>query len=1256
MRKFVALFLMLVAINLLAQDAIWCPQRIVRGDPRNNGQEEQMLAQDMQRRMAQSRTASMSTPGIGTLTLPPRVLVIMVNFNDYQFSTDKAHADSIFNATTPLTTDRGSVATSYGEEQIVSHGSVAQYFEDQSLGKYRPKFDVVGPVTINKSYTAFPGSSYGGTLANLACTAVNDSVDFTLYDQDNDGYIDLVFLFFAGFGQNDKDYIDTLLIPKTNVSKLIWPHYSKVSSGTKFDGKTLRAYECSNELDGYYSQASPKHLVPAGSGILVHEFSHGMGLPDVYCVNTQYMGAWDLMDYGCYNGGTYIPASYTGYERWFCGWSQPKMMNCAKNDTLRPISMSGDFGVISANGTVSGPNSSTEYWIIENRQRKGWDAYASGEGLIMYRMQYHSYWGTSTNASNKNGCILLPADSTLRNDGYVGKQGDCYPYNGLDSIKIASNYPITAIKQEENGDITLRVCGDADATYTRGVMAGQWGTICLPWPSINMFGATFYNVLGRNNDNMVVRKVKHLEAGKPYLFHAEGEQIRITYHPNQEVYEPISYNGIIGIFEDRSLNKTYWVLSNNQLFCALAGSTILAKRAYFDLRNMPISTLESNDSIEYIAIHDLPLGGKCGDNLTWEYICHTLSIEGTGEIYDYTATTTPWEAYKEQIVSIEIGDSVTSIGDYAFAGCTAVSSLTCNALVPPTCGTNSFDGVPASALLKVPETSEYVYTQTDVWKEFINIFRTVYSVEVRMQTEQKGTSIGSGNYFSQSSVTIAAIANIGYHFTQWSDGVIDNPRTFTITQDTTFTAEFAINQYEVIFLNWNDTALQTMTVDYGSAVSYKGDVPSKPATAQYTYTFKGWDPAIVSPVDEDAAYTALFDSVLNSYTVTTAAENGTITGAGTYQYGTEVALTATGNTGYHFSQWSDGNTDNPRSVRLTQDTTFAATFEKITSGKCGDNLLWQYLDGTLSIYGKGAMYNYTASTAPWLLFRDSIINLVFSDGVTTIGNYAFYGFENEEFDEVNLPNNIKTIGQYAFAGCKWIYQLTMGTELREIYDYAFANTMSLLHITCYRVRPALLADTVFSNLDAYIIVPCEGAKDYKIAPGWKKFNQENVTCIGADTIKEVVKGSVKVEPADNTATITWPKDEEASTYDIVIKKDGVVFCTLTFDGKGQLTGIAFAPSRGAQALCAQDVQSGYRFTVTSLNPATTYGFDITSKDKNEQTISAYDGEFTTTGSNVVTDLDNAPCTMHHARKVMINGQLYIQRDGKVYNAIGGEVK
>lgn len=135
------------------------------------------------------------------------------------------------------------------------------------------------------------------------------------------------------------------------------------------------------------------------------------------------------------------------------------------------------------------------------------------------------------------------------------------------------------------------------------------------------------------------------------------------------------------------------------------------------------------------------------------------------------------------------------------------------------------------------------------------------------------------------SATITATPATGYHFVRWNDLNTDNPRTITPTEDATYTAFFAINQYTIIFQNYDGTELQKETVNHGDAVSYKGTVPTKPATAQYTYTFSGWSPNIEYTATADATYVAQFDQTTNKYTVTFRNWDGSVLEAKDWEYG-----------------------------------------------------------------------------------------------------------------------------------------------------------------------------------------------------------------------------------------------------------------------------------------------------------------------------------------------------------------------------------
>ena len=134
-----------------------------------------------------------------------------------------------------------------------------------------------------------------------------------------------------------------------------------------------------------------------------------------------------------------------------------------------------------------------------------------------------------------------------------------------------------------------------------------------------------------------------------------------------------------------------------------------------------------------------------------------------------------------------------------------------------------------------------------------------------------------------------------------------------------------VSTAEIKFVNYDGTVLQSGQVAYGETPAYSGATPTKPADAQYTYTFAGWTPEVVA-VTGDATYTATYNETVNQYTITATAENGTVQGTGTYDYGTVVELTAVANDGYKFDKWSDDVTDNPRTVTVTENMAFTALF------------------------------------------------------------------------------------------------------------------------------------------------------------------------------------------------------------------------------------------------------------------------------------------------------------------------------------------
>ena len=181
-------------------------------------------------------------------------------------------------------------------------------------------------------------------------------------------------------------------------------------------------------------------------------------------------------------------------------------------------------------------------------------------------------------------------------------------------------------------------------------------------------------------------------------------------------------------------------------------------------------------------------------------------------------------------------------------------------------------------------------------------------------------------------VQITATAVTGYHFVKWSDGSTTNPRTVTVSSDSTLRAYFSINQYQVQFQNWDGTVLQDSLYDYGTTPVYTGTPTRIDPTGAVTYTFSGWSPAITT-VTADVVYVAQFTSTANLATITAVSQDatkGSVTGGGQYQIGKTATLTATpADACYVFEKWSDGDTTNPRTVTVSADATYTAVFRQL---------------------------------------------------------------------------------------------------------------------------------------------------------------------------------------------------------------------------------------------------------------------------------------------------------------------------------------
>ncbi len=251
-----------------------------------------------------------------------RSLVILVEFADVSMTLDNPH--DYFSR----------MLNESGFSDWGGTGSARDYFIECSNGQFSPQFDVYGPVTLPNKMAYYGANSADGNdrrpaqMIADACAALDDEIDFSLYDLDKDGSIDNVFVFYAGEGEAAGGAPET-----------IWPHSWYVTAGLMrdqlFDGVLLDRYACSCEwvvLD--------KKGRPDGVGTFIHEFSHVLGLPDLY--STGYStcftpDTWSTLDGGAYNNEGCTPPLYSAFERYALGWLKPFDMTASASVTLNPI-------------------------------------------------------------------------------------------------------------------------------------------------------------------------------------------------------------------------------------------------------------------------------------------------------------------------------------------------------------------------------------------------------------------------------------------------------------------------------------------------------------------------------------------------------------------------------------------------------------------------------------------------------------------------------------------------------------------------------------------------------------------------------------------------------------------------------------------------------------------------------------------------------------------------------------------------------
>ena len=366
-----------------------------------------------------------------------RNLVILVNFSDKSFVVSNPQEQFYNLLNEPNYSYNGAT------------GSVRDYFSDNSMGLFQPEFIVTQPVTLPNtlSYYAQSGPRNRQMIID-ACNAVNATVDFADFDSDNDGWVDNVCVIFAGNNAAEGD------------RTLINPHVWTLASAMTYDGKKVYDYLCTSELRGSGKTAASI----CGIGTFTHEFSHILGLPDMYNDAVLYcLEKWDIMDFGLYNNDGRTPPAYSSYERYFMGWLTPEILNLPANESLEDLKTSNRAFIITNGGT---PNfngfvpSPAEFLLLENRQQTDWDEFLPHHGLLIWRINYYAAdWNNNTpNNILRKGIYIIPADGkatidTQDGDSFPGKLGKTfYAPQWRNNIYLGTSFTYIS---EESGIISF---------------------------------------------------------------------------------------------------------------------------------------------------------------------------------------------------------------------------------------------------------------------------------------------------------------------------------------------------------------------------------------------------------------------------------------------------------------------------------------------------------------------------------------------------------------------------------------------------------------------------------------------------------------------------------------------------------------------------------------------------------------------------------------------------------------------------------
>lgn len=406
-------------------------------------------------------------------------IVILAEFQDVRFESSEEDFEAMLTQT--------------GYDRYGATGSAKEYFEEQFAGVVGFEFDVSRIVTLKGKMEYYGGNdSYGNDIRPTeliieACRLADQDVDFSAYDDNGDGVVDNVFVFFAGDDEAEGGSEDC-----------IWSHswyLSSVSRNTlTLDGCIIDGYACASEMTRIHDETGNlQERRISGIGTFCHEYSHTFGLADMYDTDYDSEGGWaaglwgstSIMDGGNQNNHGNTPPNFNAIERYMLGITDPIRMRRDGTYSMLPINIKGEYFLLES-------EEDGEFYLFECRSSgQKWDAYIGGSGMLVYhidrREEVMNRWNILNNvnsdASHQHADLVEAdgrADSFTDINDYLSRRGNIqgvfFPYKDMDKLlpgarpglNFWSGYDgkvsITEIRMDDEGGISFNFTGDADET------------------------------------------------------------------------------------------------------------------------------------------------------------------------------------------------------------------------------------------------------------------------------------------------------------------------------------------------------------------------------------------------------------------------------------------------------------------------------------------------------------------------------------------------------------------------------------------------------------------------------------------------------------------------------------------------------------------------------------------------------------------------------------------------------------------------